>query len=39
MEDARRLAEAALDRDGEQGPLFGHARRCWSGRFGLAGVG
>jgi len=39
MEDARRLAAEALDREAPECGLFEEARRCWSGRFGLARVG
>ncbi|MCU0249638.1 MAG: ATP-dependent DNA helicase RecG [Vicinamibacterales bacterium] len=38
MEQARRLADLALDREPE-GALVAEARRSWSGRFGLASVG
>jgi ATP-dependent DNA helicase RecG len=38
MEEARRLAGLALDRESE-GELVAEARRSWSGRFGLASVG
>jgi len=38
MEQARRLADAALERDPD-GALAAEARQCWSGRFGLASVG
>ena len=38
MEQARRLANLALDREPE-GALVAEARRSWSGRFGLASVG
>ena len=38
MEQARRLAELALDREPD-GPLAAEARRSWTGRFGLASVG
>jgi len=39
MEDARRMAGEALDREAADCGLFEEARRCWSGRFGLARVG
>jgi ATP-dependent DNA helicase RecG len=38
MEQARRLADVALDREPD-GPLAAEARRSWNGRFGLASVG
>jgi ATP-dependent DNA helicase RecG len=38
MEQARRLADLALDREPD-GPLAAEARRSWNGRFGLASVG
>jgi ATP-dependent DNA helicase RecG len=38
MEQARRLADLALDREPD-GALVAEARRSWSGRFGLASVG
>ena len=38
MEQARRLADAALEREPD-GALAAEARQCWSGRFGLASVG
>ena len=39
MEDARRYATAALDREPAGSALFAEARRSWSDRFGLASVG
>ena len=39
MEDARRYAQAALDREPSGSALFTEARRSWSDRFGLASVG
>jgi ATP-dependent DNA helicase RecG len=39
MEDAHQRALEALDREAGDCPLFAEARRCWSGRFGLARVG
>jgi ATP-dependent DNA helicase RecG len=38
MEEARRLADLALDREPD-GALAAEARRSWAGRFGLASVG
>jgi ATP-dependent DNA helicase RecG len=39
MEDARRMAGTALEREAPDCALFDEARRCWSGRFSLARVG
>lgn len=39
MEQARRLAAAAFEREPADSPLFAEARRSWSDRFGLASVG
>jgi len=39
MEQARRMAERALDGAHEGGALVAEARRSWSDRFGLASVG
>jgi ATP-dependent DNA helicase RecG len=39
MDDARRYAQMALDREDTDSALFLEARRSWSDRFGLASVG
>ena len=39
MEQARRLAERALEREPSGSALEAEARRCWTDRFGLATVG